>query len=44
MSEGGLGLTIINALVDSMEQTEDEGGGSVLRLVKQLPPPSSATA
>jgi serine/threonine-protein kinase RsbW len=38
MSEGGLGLTIINALVDSMEHTVDEGGGSVLRLVKQLSP------
>ncbi len=44
MSEGGLGLTIINALVDSMEQTEDEGGGSVLRLVKQLSPLPTASA
>jgi anti-sigma regulatory factor (Ser/Thr protein kinase) len=44
MSEGGLGLTIINALVDSMEQTEHEGGGSVLRLVKQLSPLSTASA
>jgi hypothetical protein len=38
MSEGGLGLTIIKALVDSVEQTDNEAGGSVLRLVKRLPP------
>lgn len=38
MSEGALGLTIINALVDSMEETEGEAGGTVLRLVKRLSP------
>jgi serine/threonine-protein kinase RsbW len=37
MSEGGLGLTIIKALVDSMEQTDSEAEGSVLRLVKRFP-------
>ena len=31
---GGLGMTIIKALVDSMEQTDNEGEGSVLRLMK----------
>lgn len=40
MSEGGLGLTIIKALVDSVEQTDSEAGGTVLRLVKRLPPRS----
>jgi len=38
MSEGGLGLTIINALVDRVEQTDSEGRGSILRLVKRLTP------
>ena len=38
MSEGGLGLTIIQALVDSMEHSDSDEGGSVLRLVKRLPP------
>ncbi len=38
MSEGGLGLTIIKALADSVEQAENEAGGGVLRLVKRLPP------
>lgn len=36
MSEGGLGLTIIRALVDTMEQTDSESEGCVLRLVKRL--------
>jgi anti-sigma regulatory factor (Ser/Thr protein kinase) len=38
MSERALGLTIINALVDSMEEIEGESGGTVLRLVKRLSP------
>jgi len=37
MSEGGLGLTIIKALVDSVEYTETETEGSVIRLVKRFP-------
>jgi anti-sigma regulatory factor (Ser/Thr protein kinase) len=37
MSEGGLGLTIINALVDSVEYTETEAEGSIIRLVKRFP-------
>lgn len=36
MSEAGLGLTIIKALVDKVEQSESEDEGSVLRLVKRL--------
>ena len=36
MSEGGLGLTIIKALVDSVELTDSDTEGSVLRLVKRL--------
>lgn len=36
MSEGGLGLTIIKALVDKVEQTDSEQEGSVLRLTKRL--------
>lgn len=36
MSEGGLGLTIIKALVDSVELTDSETEGSTLRLVKRL--------
>ncbi|NLE11784.1 MAG: ATP-binding protein [Actinobacteria bacterium] len=35
-SESGLGLTIIKALVDTMEQTDTEAEGCVLRLVKRL--------
>lgn len=38
MTEGGLGLTIIKALVDSLEHTDSDEEGSVLRLVKRLPP------
>jgi len=37
MSGGGLGLTIIQALVDSMAQTDSDEEGSVIRLVKRLP-------
>ena len=37
MSGGGLGLTIIQALVDSMEHTESDAEGSVIRLVKRIP-------
>ncbi len=37
LSEGGLGLTIINALADSVEHTESETEGSVIRLVKRFP-------
>jgi anti-sigma regulatory factor (Ser/Thr protein kinase) len=33
----GLGLTIINALVDCLEHTDSEAEGSVLRLIKHLP-------
>lgn len=36
--EGGLGLTIIEALVDSMERVESEVDGSVIRLTKILDP------
>jgi len=36
MSEGGLGLTIIKALVDRVEQSDSEDEGSVLRLFKRL--------
>jgi serine/threonine-protein kinase RsbW len=36
MSEGGLGLTIIKALVDSVELTDSDTEGSTLRLVKRL--------
>ena len=38
LSEGGLGLTIIRALVDSVEQTDSDAEGSALRLVKRLSP------
>ena len=34
--EGGLGLTIIKALVDVVDHTESEAGGSVIHLVKRL--------
>lgn len=37
MSGGGLGLTIIRALVDSMEQTDSDAEGSAIRLLKHLP-------
>ncbi len=40
MSEGGLALTIIEALVDSMERTDSDEDGSVFRLVKKVSPPS----
>lgn len=36
MSESSLGLTIIEALVDSMEHTDDDIQGSVFRLVKRI--------
>jgi anti-sigma regulatory factor (Ser/Thr protein kinase) len=39
MSEGGLGLTIIEALVDSMDRTDSDVDGSVFRLVKKVAPP-----
>ena len=34
--EGGLGLMILRALVDSMEYFDTEAGGSSLRLVKKM--------
>jgi len=37
LSEGGLGLMIIRALVDTVEHTDSDTEGSVLRLVKRLP-------
>lgn len=37
LSEAGLGLTIIKALVDQVDQSEGEDEGRVLRLVKRLP-------
>ncbi len=37
-SENAMGLTIIKALVDRMEQTDSGDEGSVLRLVKRLSP------
>jgi anti-sigma regulatory factor (Ser/Thr protein kinase) len=36
MNEGGLGLTIIEALVDSVELTDSEDEGSVFRLAKRI--------
>ena len=42
MTEESLGLTIINALVDSLEQTESDEGGSMIRLVKRLQPQPAA--
>ena len=38
MSEGGLGLTIIKALVDRVEHIDSEDGSCILRLVKRLTP------
>jgi anti-sigma regulatory factor (Ser/Thr protein kinase) len=38
MSGGGLGLTIIRALADSVELTDSDAEGSALRLVKRLSP------
>lgn len=35
---GGLGLMIIEALVDAVQHTENENAGSVIRLVKRLTP------
>lgn len=35
---GGLGLMIIEALVDTVESTDSEAGGSVVRMVKRLSP------
>jgi serine/threonine-protein kinase RsbW len=40
---GGLGLTIIRALVDTVEHTDTETEGSVIRLVKRLTPRSADT-
>lgn len=34
---GGIGLTIMNALVDKVEHTDSDTEGSVIRLVKRLP-------
>ena len=42
-SQGGLGITIIKALVDIMEQTDNEDEGCVIRLVKRLTPRSDPT-
>jgi serine/threonine-protein kinase RsbW len=36
LSEGGLGIAIIEALTDEFEITRGEGGGSRLRFVKRL--------
>ena len=38
MSEEALGLTIITALVDSIERIDSDEGGSVLRLMKVVRP------
>lgn len=38
MSEEGLGVTIMSALVDSVEQVDAQAGGSRLRLIKKLRP------
>jgi serine/threonine-protein kinase RsbW len=37
LSEGGLGIAIIQALADELEITRRNGGGSRLRFVKRLP-------
>jgi serine/threonine-protein kinase RsbW len=37
LSEGGLGIAIIEALADEFEIGESAGGGSRLRFVKRLP-------
>ena len=37
LSEGGLGIAIIEALADELEIRDGEGGGSRLRFVKRLP-------
>ena len=37
LSEGGLGIAIIEALSDEFEIRERDGGGSSLRFVKRLP-------
>ena len=40
---GGLGMTIMKALVESMERTDNDGEGSVVRLRKRLlAPPADA--
>ena len=36
-SEGGLGIMIIRALVDSVKRTESQAEGTTLHLVKRLP-------
>lgn len=41
---GGLGLMIMEALVDSVEHTDKETDGSVIRLMKRLPPSSAGVA
>jgi serine/threonine-protein kinase RsbW len=38
LSEEGLSVTIMSALVDTVEQVEQGGGGSQLRLVKKFRP------
>ena len=37
LSEGGLGIAIIEALSDELEITQRDEGGSRLRFVKKLP-------
>lgn len=44
LSGGGLGLTIIQALADFMEQTDSDAEGSVIRLVKRTAPTPSDSA
>lgn len=41
LSEGGLGIAIIESVADELEIRERDGGGSTLRFVKRLP--SAAT-
>jgi serine/threonine-protein kinase RsbW len=41
---GGLGLLIIEALVDGMEHTQSDTGGSVIRLVKRTEPQSAGVS
>lgn len=42
-SAAGLGLTIMRALVDTVEHTDSEAEGSVIRLAKRLLPQSADT-
>jgi serine/threonine-protein kinase RsbW len=41
---GGLGLIIIEALVDAVQHTENENAGSVIRLLKRIPPRSGSAS